>query len=166
VLLLAACSAFALAEWVPGTRRPGRYHTVVAERLVAGPIVAVRSAHDRALSNLYPVVTWGTTVDRAGDPARRRARDVVVRSAMGAVGARGIGAPDFDLITLQTTGLPAGPVINVDASRVVVRRNWLIGAHGDIHHELIATLVLLAAGLLGGSPSGTRPRPTSPLNPS
>ena len=165
VLLQGALSAFALADEVPGTRRPGRYRPVVAEQMVAGSIVAVRSAHDRALGNLYPVVTWGTPVDRAvHDQGRRRTRDVVVRSAMGAVGARATGAPDLELLTAVTTGLPPGPVVNVDASRVITRPAWLIGAHGDIHHEAIATLILLAAGLLTGSPSGARPRRTSPLN--
>jgi hypothetical protein len=108
VLLLAAFSAFAFAEEVPTTKGPGFYRRVVAERLVAGPIVALRSDHDRALGRLYPAVTWGGQVDRGPQDPRRldRVHEVVVRSAMGAVGARGVGAPELDLITAQTTGLP------------------------------------------------------------
>ena len=71
VLLQAAFSAFAFAEAVPGTKRPGFYRRVLTERMVAGPIVALRSDHDRALNTLYPAVTWGSQVERA--PRRTRA---------------------------------------------------------------------------------------------
>ena len=54
VLLQAAFSAFAFADDVPGTKRPGFYRRVLAERMVAGPIVALRSDHDRALSRCTP----------------------------------------------------------------------------------------------------------------
>ena len=165
VLLLAAFSAFAFADEVPGTRRPGYYRPVLAGRRIAGPLVALRSVHDRALHSLYPAVTGGGEIDRAAAHPGwlGRARDVVVRSAMGAVGARGVGAPDLDLVDVQRTGLPRCPAINVDGSRVVTRTEWLIGAHRDIYHTEIATLVLMAAGLLEGSPAGARPRPLSPL---
>ena len=164
MLLLAAFSAFAFAEEVPTTKRPGVYRRVVTERLVAGPIVALRSDHDRVLGRLYPAVTCGWQVDRAAHDPRRleRAREVVARSAMGAVGARGVGAPELDLITAQATGLPRG-VVNVDGSRVVTKSEWLVGAHRDIYHDEIATLVLLAAGVLTGGPEGARPRPLSPF---
>jgi hypothetical protein len=165
VLLLAAFSAFAFAEEVPPSKRPGFYRPVIAERSVAGPIVAVRSDHDRALGRLYPAMTWGDQVDRATGTPRRvdRVREVVTRSAMGAVGARGVGAPELDLVTVLTTGLPRG-VVNVNASRVVRKVEWLVGAHRDIYHDEIATLVLLAAGLLTAGPDGARPRPVSPLS--
>ncbi len=165
VLLQAAFSAFAFAEDVPGTKRPGFYRPVIAERMVAGPIVALRSDHDRALGTLYPAVTWGSQVNRTArnHGHRTRVREVVARSAMGAVGVLGVGAPEIDLVTAQQTGIPRG-VITVDGSRVVTRPEWLIGAHRDIYHDEIARLVLLAAGLLRGGPAGPRPRPVSPLH--
>jgi len=165
VLLLAAFSAFAFAEEVPGTRRPGYYRPVLAGRRLTGPLVALRSVHDRALHSLYPAVTGGGEIDRAAAHSGwlGRARDVVARSAMGAVGACGVGAPDLDLVDVQRTGLPRCAAINVDGSRVVTRTEWLIGAHRDIYHAEIATLVLMAAGLLAGSPAGARRRPLSPL---
>jgi hypothetical protein len=46
---------------------------------------------------------------------------------------------------------------------VVTRDDWLIGAHRDIYHDEIATLVCLAAGLLKGGPAGARPQPLSPF---
>jgi hypothetical protein len=164
VLLLAAFSAFAFAEQVPGTRSPGFYHRVVTDHLVRGPIVVLRSDHDRALGALYPAVTWGTEVDRGRGPGRfGHAREVVVRSALGAAGARGLAAPEFDLVRLQRTGLPTAGLANIDGSRVVSRDDWLIGAHRDIYHDEIATLICLAAGLLKGGRAGARPRPRSPF---
>jgi hypothetical protein len=41
---------------------------------------------------------------------------------------------------------------------VVTRDEWMIGAHRDIYHDEIATLVLLAAGLLTGGLDGPRAR--------
>ena len=129
-------------------KRPGVYRPVLTEHRVAGRIVALRSDHDRALGRLYPAVTWGREVDRGLDSGRlERVHEVVARSAMGAVGARGVGAPELDLLTTMTTGLPRG-VVNVDGSRVVAKPEWLVGAHRDIYHDEIATLVLLASGLL------------------
>ena len=153
VLLLAAFSAFAFAEEVPHMERPGAYRRVVAEKLVAGPIVALRSDHDRALGTLYPAAIRGDRVDRAAAAGGRhgQTRELVARSAMGAVGARGIGAPEFDLLDALKTGLPRC-VVNIDGSRVVNRADPFIGAHCDIYHDEIATLVLLAAGLLQGGP--------------
>jgi hypothetical protein len=162
VLLQAAFSAYAFAEEVPGPKRPGYYRPVITERMVADRIVALRSDHDRALTQLYPAATWGDQVDRAPGRGRRRpVREVVARRAMGAVGVLGAGATEMNLITVQTTGLPRG-VTTVDGSSVVASNEWLIGAHRDIYHDEIATLVLLAAGLLTGSPSGLRAHRLSP----
>jgi len=54
-LLLAAFSAFAFAREVPGFDRPGAYHPILAQARVHGPIVVLRSAHDRADLSEYPV---------------------------------------------------------------------------------------------------------------
>jgi hypothetical protein len=162
VLLQAAFSAYAFAEEVPGPKRPGFYRPVITERMVTDRIVALRSDHDRALGRLYPAATWNDQVDRAPGRGRRRpVREVVARRAMGAVGALGAGAVEMDLVTVLNTGLPRG-VTTVDGSRVVAKDEWLIGAHRDIYHDEIATLVLLAAGLLTGSPAGLRAHRLSP----
>ena len=163
VLLLAAFSAYAFAEEVPGSKRPGFYRRVVAERMVADRIAVLRSDHDRALNRLYPSVTWGNQVDRAPRRPGRLAhvREVVARSAMGAVGALGVGAAEMKLVGVQTTGLPHG-VITIDGSSVVTRDEGLIGAHRDIYHDEIARLVLLTTGLVTGGPNGLRTRRLPP----
>jgi hypothetical protein len=166
-LLLAAFSAFAFAPEVPGVGRPGFYHRILAERRVAGPIVALRSIHDRALATLYPAMTGSGQVDRRhprGAGRHGNVREVVARSAMGAAGARGVGAPEVELLEVQRIGLPRRPVINVDGSRLVTANEWVVGAHRDIYHPEIATLVLLAAGLLQGDPDGARPRPLTAVS--
>ncbi len=162
-LLLAAFSAFAFAEEVPGTERAGHYRPLLGERRVAGPIVVLHSVHDRVLGSIYPAVTGTGQLDRAPNPGRLgHVREVVAVSALGFAGARGVLAPRFDLVEVPRTGLPRQPVINVDASQVVRDSQWLLGAHRDIYHAEIATLILMAAGHIEGSPEGPR-RP--PLNP-
>jgi hypothetical protein len=168
-LLLAAFSAFAFAPAVPGFRRPGFYYPVLAERRVDGPIVVLRSDHDTALGIFYRKVTGGAKVERASAPDRGRpggrfARAATIAaSALGAVGARGVGAPELDLLDVQRTGIPQYPIVNVDGSRVVKASGSLLGAHRDILRREIATLAGMAAGLLVGGPAGARPVPLDPL---
>ena len=108
-------------------------------------------------------LTITTPSERAATTGGRHGRthELVTRSAMGAVGARGVGAPELDLLDVQRTGLPRC-VVNVDGSLLVKRAGPLVVAHGDIYHEEIVTLVLLAAGLLSGGPERVRRRPLTP----
>ena len=110
VLLLAAFSAFAFAEEVPGTKRPGFYRRVLAERMVAGPDRGAPLRPRPGPRPLYPAVTWGSQVDRAAPNhgRRTRVREVVTRSAMGAVGVLGVGAPEIDLVDGAEDRHPAG----------------------------------------------------------
>ncbi len=131
-LLLAAFSAFAFAPVIPGFRRPGFYYPVLAERRVDGPIVVLRSDHDTALGTFYRTVTGSGEVDRAGArdvgrPAGRLARAATVAaSTLGAAGARGVGAPEVDLLGAQRTGIPQYPIVNVDGSRVVTASEFFL----------------------------------------
>ncbi len=168
-LLLAAFSAFAFAPEIPSFDRPGFYHRVLAERRVEGSIVVLRSDHDTALGTFYRAVTGSGEIDRHGEaypgkPAGRLGRmaETVAASALGAVGARGVGAPELDLFDVQQTGIPRYPIVNVDGSRVVRASDLLLGAHRDIFHREVATLVGMAAGVLVGGPEGARPKPVDP----
>jgi hypothetical protein len=168
-LLLAAFSAFAFAPDIPGFDRSGFYHRVLAERRIAGPIVVLRSDHDTALGTFYRAVTGSGEIDRHGeaDPGKPTGRlgrmaETVAASALGAVGARGVGAPELELLDVQQTGIPRYPIVNVDGSRVVKASEFLLGAHRDIFHREIAALVGMAAGLLVGGPDGSRPKPVDP----
>ena len=164
-LLLGAFSAFAFAAEIPRFDRPGFYHRVLAERHVQGPVVVLRSDHDTALATFYRTLTTSGEVGRSGRPrgtSLPAMTEAVATSALGAVGARGVAAPELDLIDAQRTGLPRYPIVNVDGSRVVRANEPLVGSHRDIYHAEVATLVAMAAGLLVGGPAGSRPRPIDP----
>jgi hypothetical protein len=157
-LLLSAFSAFAFAAEVPGFGRPGAYHPVVAEQRVARSIAVLRSDHDQALHRLYRFAAGGAEVaGLAGISQKTRPREVVATSAIGAVGARAVGAPELTLDEVQRVGLPRHPIVNVDGSAIVKAREPVVGAHRDIHHAEVATLILLAGGLLEVGPEGIRP---------
>jgi hypothetical protein len=164
-LLLAAFSAFAFAPEVPGFGRPGRYHRVVAERQVQGPVVVLRSDHDTGLATFYRAAVPPAEAARYRAPgtALRRTAATVATSGLGAVGARAVGAPSIDLLDAQRSGIPSYPIVNVDGSRVVRACVPLVGAHRDVFHPEIATLVGMAAGLIVGGPQGARPVPLDPL---
>jgi hypothetical protein len=83
---------------------------------------------------------------------------------IGTVGARGVGAPELTLAEVGRVGLPHYPVVNVDGSTMVTSATADGGSHGDICHPGIATLVLLAGGLLQGGPDGIRPPRLDPLS--
>ena len=112
--LLGAFSAFAFAPEVPEVERPGVYHPLLAEHRVQGPIVVLHSSQDRALGSLYPAVTGFGQIERGRRAGR--AGEIVARSALGAVGARGVGAPTLELREALRIGLPARPIVNVDGS--------------------------------------------------
>jgi hypothetical protein len=162
-LLLGAFSAFSFAPEVPGFDRPGFYHPVLADGRVRGRIAVLHSAHDRALGVLYPRL--GSQVDRdvPADGLGHHGARGVARSALGAIGARGVGAPGLSLMEAQAIGLPQRSIVNIDGSGVVKAEAPFVGAHHDIHHPEIATLVLLAAGLLEGGPEGVRAPRAQPL---
>ncbi len=168
-LLLAAFSSFAFAPKVPGFQRPGFYCPVLAEQRVDGPIVVLRSDHDAALGVFYRAITGSGEVDRTGARHRsplgggRGRAAVVAASALGAVGARGVGAPQLDLLEVQQVGVPQYPIVNVDGSSVVKASDLLLGAHRDIFHREVAALVAMAAGLVVAGPDGARPVPLDPL---
>jgi len=98
-LLQAGFSAFAFADEVPGFSAPGLYHRLLAHRHVAGQIVCVRAAPDPALTTLYPIRRGASRVARPG--RRGRTREVVAQSALGVAGARGVGAPEVEILAAQ-----------------------------------------------------------------
>jgi len=162
-LLLGTFSAFAFAPGVPGMARPGFYRRVLSEDRVQGPIVVLHSRHDMALGTLYGTTTAsGQTSHPTPRGAWSYLAKRVATSPLGIVGARGVDPAAVDLMEVQTIGLPRAPIVNVDGSRIVRAQDPLLGAHRDIHHPEIATLVLLAAGLLEAAPDGMRARRLQP----
>src|SRR5206468_8924153 len=117
-------------------------HRVIADEQVRGPIVVLHSRHDRALGTLYRALAGSAEVGRGrrvvSASGRQRARGArhaaaehredrrsvpgrlghmsatVATSALGAVGARGVGAPDVDLVDAMTIGIPRYRIVNID----------------------------------------------------
>jgi hypothetical protein len=167
-LLRAPFSAFAFAPEVPGFDRPGFHYRLLAERRIDGPVVVLRCDGDPGLGAFYRAI--GEPGDIAGHGARdarrlsgRRGRaDIVAASALGAVGARGVGAPELDLLDAPHTGIPRYPIVNVDGSGAMRPRARWATAPGDVFPREVATLAALAAGLLVGGPDGARTPPRDP----
>jgi hypothetical protein len=164
-LLLGIFSAFAFAPAVPGFKRPGVYHALVAQRQVARPVVVLRSDHGKGVNQFSTLGPRGAAVPRPAAPGRgEHARTIVATSTIGIAGARGVGAPALTLAEVGRVGLPTYPVVNVDGSAAVKVVDPMGDAHGDIGHPAIATLILLAGGLLQGGPDGIRPPRLDPVS--
>jgi len=161
-LLLGAFSAFAFAREIPGFCHQGGYYRVLDEGMVRGSIAVLHSRHDTAVGTLYSALSLNGEGGR-GLGRRGYASTIVAASALGAVGARGVGAPEVELREAMVVGLPRYAIVNVDGSNIVNARASMLGAHGDIHRPEIAGLVLLAARLLEAGPDGLRPRRVDPL---
>ena len=161
VLLQAAFSAFAFAEEVPGTKRPGFYRPVLAERMVAGPIVALRSDHDRALGPLYPAVTWGRQVERtAPNPAAAPACARSSRAARWARWACSAWARRRSTWSRRRRPASRGACSPSTAPASSPGPSGSSAPTATSTTTRSRTLVLLAAGLLRGGPAGPRPVPS------
>jgi hypothetical protein len=135
-----------------------------AKRQVERPIVVMRSDHGRALRQFSTLVPSGAAVPKPTAPGGRgHARTVVATSTIGVAGVRGVGAPGLTLAEVGRVGLPQYPVVNVDGTALVKAGDVVGGAHGDICRPEIATLILLAGGLLQGGPDGIRPPRLDPI---
>jgi hypothetical protein len=164
-LLRATFSAYAFAPAVPKGRGPGVYHALVTQRRVARPIIVLRADHDRApAGRCERDASGGTLARRIALGRGDRTRTVVASSLIGTVGARGVGAPELTLAEVERVGLPHYPVVNVDGSAMITAAAADGGTHGDICHPGIATLILLAGGLLQVGPDGIRPPRLDPLS--
>jgi hypothetical protein len=130
------CSAIPSA---PG--RAGYFHRVLADGLVAGPVVVTTSVHDRAVGSFYPI----------GAGARGQVDYPADRPTYGAIGAVGVRGPgirvvDDDLRPVdQPYDLQPGAVHNLRADEVIRDGAGVMGAHSDITKPPVAHAVWQAA---------------------
>lgn len=146
VLVQGALSLWAYSGDIPHARgTPGYFHRIVKEGMVRGPIVTTRSEHDTAVAKYYPL-------------GARVARQLVLGDALpkyggiGTFGAQGLGAAAEDLQIQAATyqyGFAPGRIYNLEASRVIAKREGASGAHSDIAHPEVAHAAWEAA--LAGS---------------
>lgn len=140
-LLQAAFSHFAFADSLP--HDPANSGALRGARdKVSGPIVACFSKHDDAVGTFYPIASR-----LKGDDASA----VELVSRWGALGHDGVQG--IDGVSTTPIGVVAGPdgfafpskgYGNVDAASVVFRGGPPSGAHSDICHPELASVVLAA----------------------
>jgi hypothetical protein len=135
VLLQAAFSHHSFAKRFDGTR-DGFYRRVVANKMVAGPIVITCTQNDWAVGLAYPLASLlaGQAAAGLGDKNDRY-------GGMGRNGAQ--KTPEANDGTLLAAGgtyaFQAGTVYNLNADRV-------ISDHGDICKDEVAHALLTAIG--------------------
>jgi hypothetical protein len=131
--LWAYCSAIPNA---PG--RAGYFHTLIAQRLVRGPIVVTTSEHDRAVGSFYPLGAGvAGQVDFGPGQLPRY-------GGIGTFGARGPlpTTEDRDAHAVEEPyDLRPGVIYNIDCSLPIRNGRGPAGAHNDICHPEIAHLV-------------------------
>ncbi len=139
------CSAIPSA---PG--RSGYFHRVMADRLVAGPVVVTTSVHDRAVRAFYPL---GAGVRGHVDYLPDR---LPTYGAIGTFGLRGPGirTVDDDLHPVdEPYDFEPGVVHDLRGDEVIRDGRGLMGAHSDISKPPVAHAVWQAA-LAAPAPTG------------
>jgi hypothetical protein len=141
------CSAIPSA---PG--RAGYFHRVLADGLIAGPVVVTTSVHDRAVRSFYPIGAGSRgQVDYLPDR-------LPTYGAIGAFGVRGPGirVVNDDLRPVdEAYDLQPGVVHNLRADEVIRDGAGVMGAHSDITKPPVAHAVWQAAlTVRPGDPAG------------
>lgn len=139
VLVQGALSLWSYCSRIP-TRpdRPGYFHRLLAEELVAGPVVATMSRFDRAVGAFYPLGAGLRDQIDFGGPRL---------PAYGGVGTWGIRGPGPRLSDLPIGGVDhgygftRGTVYNLESSEVIRRGDGPSGAHSDIARPEVAHVV-------------------------
>ncbi|HEV8652371.1 MAG TPA: hypothetical protein VG276_24015 [Actinomycetes bacterium] len=158
-LVQGTLSAFAYCADDPAAPgRPGRYHRAVEPAGVTGPVVVTRSAHDRVAGWLHPLAAAGAAqggpvLGPGHGPVLGPGHGLVLgalprHGALGALGARGLGARSADLDARSTREgyrFEPGRLYNLEASGVIRRGETIAGAHCDVTRPELAHAVWQAA---------------------
>jgi hypothetical protein len=132
--------------------RAGYFHRVLADGLIAGPVVVTTSVHDRAVRSFYPIGAGSRgQVDYLPDR-------LPTYGAIGAFGVRGPGirVVDDDMRPVdEAYDLQPGVVHNLRADEVIRDGAGVMGAHSDITKPPVAHAVWQAAlTVRPGDPAG------------
>ncbi len=146
VLVQGALSLWSYCSSIPkAPEKPGYFRRIVADRLVAGPIVTTRSEFDTAVGRLYPVAA-GVADQVAFAPG-----ELPKYGGVGTFGARG---PGLDMVDLTMGSATAAYDFrperfhNLEASGVIREGDPPSGAHSDIARPEVAHVVWCAATTL------------------
>jgi hypothetical protein len=142
-LVQGAMSLWSFCSAIPAApERTGYFHRVLADGLVAGPVVVTTSVHDRAVRSFYPLGAGARgQVDYGPDR-------LPTYGAIGTFGARGPGLQvvDDDLRAVdQPYDLRPGVVHDLRGDDVIRDSAGVMGAHSDITKPPVAHAVWQAA---------------------
>ncbi|NEP54117.1 MAG: hypothetical protein F6K65_37145, partial [Moorea sp. SIO3C2] len=131
---------------IPGNKS-GYFHSIIADKRVAGPIIITQSEHDCAVGKTYPLAGKVAFSDIDFAPGQ-----LPKYGGIGAFGARGEGLDIVDLEMLDRDldySFEAGKIYNIESSEYICENqsdNPLIkDAHSDIYKPVVAHAVLQAA---------------------
>ncbi|MBE9001861.1 hypothetical protein IQ274_27565 [Nostoc sp. LEGE 12447] len=127
---------------LPG--RPGYFHSIIANRKVAGPIVTTQTQLDKAVGKMYPLAA-GIRQQIVFDPM-----ELPKFGALGTFGARGTGLEIVDMKMLALSEpyqFAAGKVYNLDSTQYIcdISGGMFVGSHNDIAEPEVAHAVWQAA---------------------
>ncbi|WP_327097139.1 hypothetical protein OIE68_46005 [Nocardia vinacea] len=148
LLVQGAMSLWSYSSTIPAVRnRSGYFHRLLADNLVAGPVITTRSVHDRAVRFFYPVGASATRDVEFAPGALPK------YGGIGTFGAHGSGfaAQDIPIGPVSTDyDFVPGKVFNIDATAVIKSGRGPSGAHSDISHPEIAHLAWEAINVRRG----------------
>jgi hypothetical protein len=138
VLVQGALSLWSYCSCIPHRPdRGGYFSRLVADELVAGPVVVTTSEHDRAVGSFYPIgaglrrqIDFGTELPEYG--------------ALGSFGVRGPGPRIEDLPMADAADdyrFQGGTVYNLESSHIIREGGGASGAHSDINRPEVAHAV-------------------------
>jgi hypothetical protein len=139
-LIQGALGVWAFADKIPYTGSNGYFNSVIAKKLVRGPIVTTQSRFDKAVGVYYPLAVGVVgQVDFAEEVGR-----------FGAVGQYGIhgATPTVTAKMLPETddyNFHPGTIYNLESSGYIKKMDGAQGAHSDIAGPQVAHAIWQAA---------------------
>ncbi|MDF5725803.1 MAG: hypothetical protein PUP91_36220 [Rhizonema sp. PD37] len=141
-LIQGALSLWSYCADIPVAKgKPGYFYPLIAESLVAGPIITTRSEHDSAVGTLYPLASGIVMSDPDfGD-------DLPRYGGIGTFGIQGDGLEINDINMLpcdQAYNFEPGKIYNIEASKYIRKippNAGLGGAHSSIDEPEVAHAV-------------------------
>jgi hypothetical protein len=123
------------AEIAPSPGQAGYFHSLMAQKKIAGPIITTQSTYDKAVGFFYPLGA-GIMQQVSFAPGDF--------PTYGGIGSFGIQGPQLDIVDvplLPLTGSYAfepGKIYNLESSHVICQGDGPAGAHSDIAHPEVA----------------------------
>jgi hypothetical protein len=134
LLVEGALSCWSFSPNLPfASGKAGYFASLVAAKMVAGPLVVIHSPFDYALGRFYPLAAGVAGQSSFADPQAGRF------SALGAFGAQGITAQTGVVGPANMSyGFTGGTLYNLNGKDVIKDQSGPEGAHNDFVHPEVA----------------------------